>query len=526
MLRHLKPLIALASVMALAQQICAFTLWTSPMFPWQTAALCYGTRYWYSAYTYITNNGAPLLPGNVGYTELGGPSPTIYQGSRMNVGVTTYAYDSSFILYYGKEGMKAVDAAFAILNNLPSASSANLSKFITLGNQQVNYSARALSMLDLKSTVLQLMIEHMGLLGETHVWDMYAQQAITGGAACQSAYIVVNDNFDAATWSPSTYVNGISYGYQILDGCSQGLAFTDAMEEVYDTPGMPVWSAVATQEALQTGGYYLNITRDDMGGLRYLYCPTNFRYETMFTDVYPSGQQTVVTSPWNPISGTNTTATNTTNTLPTLVGGVDKITFVKWANYNPLATNLYTNVLSYPITYISNYTIQKTILWRSNTVPDIIISATNLLTTTGTEIEDTPFQRTYAWIASPQPNFPSVMSPTMTLVINDVGPLAVNEGPNFVQGDTLFITPFFQFGSFDGSTNPPIVFPTGSSVAAETAIFLTPPPGQSTFISPFNSVVTTNTVTATGTTAGTVNGNGVTTAANPAERRPAGGSSN
>jgi hypothetical protein len=515
MLRHLKLWIGLLSVMAVVPRDYAFTLWTSPMQTFQTAALCYGPRYWYnSTAIYITNRLAPILPGNVGYTEQGGPAITLLQGSRLNVGITTYAYDPSFVAYYGADGMKAVDAAFAILNSLPAASSANLSQFITQGNEQINYTARALSMLDLKSTVLQLMIEHLGLLGETHVFDMYGQQTIPGAGTCASAYFVGVDNFDPVTWNPSTYVNGILYGYNIQDGCSAGLLFTDAMEEADDEPGSSTaWTAVATQEGLQVGGYYLGITRDDMGGLSCLYSKNNFRYETMFTDVYP-GQESVLNSPFNPLV-TNSTATNT---LPTLVGGVEKVNFYR-VYYNPPITT--TNVLSYTIPSLTNNKIQTVVLYRTNTVPDIIISATNLLATTATQIQDTPFTRTYAWLTSPQASYPSVMSPTMSLVINDVGPLSVNESPNFMQGSALFIYPFFQYGSFDGSTNPPIVFPTGTSIAAVTANLLTPPSGQGAVNSPFNPLVT-NTVTASGTTGGTVTGGG-STAFTPTQARPGGG---
>jgi len=528
MLRHLKPLtalllIALLSVIAAVPKGQAFTPWTSPMQTWQTAALCYGDRYWYNQNMItITNDQAPMLPGNVGYTELGGPAPNLLQGSRMNVGITTYAYDPTFIEYFGLEGEKAVDAAFAILNKLPTASSADLSKFITQGNQQVNYTARALSMLDLKSTVLQLMIEHLGLLGETHVFDLYGQTKITG---CESAYLVTVDNYDPYTWNPSTYVNGTRYDYYIQDGCAANLAFADAMEETYDEPGQLSLSssAVATQEALQIGGFYLGITRDDMGGLRYLYNSNNFRYETMFTDVYLSGTEgSLNNSPFNPIGTTNTATNSTTNTMPTYVGGVEKVTFVKIA-YNPAATIITTNVLAYYIPGVNtNNQVQTYTLYRTNVTPDIIISAANLLTT-GTMIADTPFTRTYAWIAAPVTTFPSVMSPTMTLVINNAGPLYVNESPNFMQGSALFITPFFQFGSFDGSTNPPITYPAGNNgTSLNTLLNALFPPGENQSIvnSPFNSIVSTNTVVATGTGPGTVTG-----PFNPAAQ-PAGGNSN
>jgi hypothetical protein len=205
------------------------------------------------------------------------------------------------------------------------------------------------------------------------------------------------------------------------------------------------------------------------------------------------------------------------------VGGVEKVYFYK-VSYNPQATTTTTNVFAYTIPGVNtNNRVQKYTLYRTNTTPDIIISAANLLTT-GTTLADTPFTRAYTWTASPVATYPSVMSPTMTLVINDVGPLAINESPNFMSGSALFIQPFFQFGSFDGSTNPPITFPAATSLS--TLLNALYPPGQSQSIlnSPFNTLVSTNTVTATGTGAGTVIGTPGTGTFAPLAR-PAGGKS-
>ena len=228
MLRHLKILCGLILLAAAVEQASAFTIW-GPLESFQTAALCYGTRYWYNPG--FTVGTQPIAPGGVVYTEQGGPK-IIWQGSRLNVPIITYAYDFNFLKYFGTDGVKAVDAAFAVLNKLPAAShaSADLTEFIQQGNQQINYTARALEMLDLKSTVLQLMIEHMGLLGETHVFDIVGP---TIGTCGSRGYQVAVRNYDPVTWNPSTYVNGTLYDFYILDGCASGSDFSDAMEEAF-----------------------------------------------------------------------------------------------------------------------------------------------------------------------------------------------------------------------------------------------------------------------------------------------------
>ena len=52
------------------------------------------------------------------------------------------------------------------------------------GNQQINYTAQALGLTDLKSTVLSIMLEHMGLNGETHVWDLHTRNEFAGPPPC------------------------------------------------------------------------------------------------------------------------------------------------------------------------------------------------------------------------------------------------------------------------------------------------------------------------------------------------------
>jgi len=168
------------------------------------------------------------------------------------------------------------------------------------------------------------------------------------------------------------------------------------------------------------------------------------------------------------------------------------------------------------VTFVTNGTVQKVTAWRTNTAPDILFTAANMLTTTGTSIQDQPFTRTVTFIAPPATAggaattttnaVPQVISPAMTVTLTDQGKLIINESPNFMQGSALYLLTFFQFGAFDGSTNPPIAFPQGTSIATLAAGYLAPPTGQGFATSPFNSILATNTAVGTGTTSGTVIG--------------------
>src|ERR1039458_2653009 len=394
MLRHLKTWSAVLLVAALVQQAGAFTIF-GPLESWQLPALSYGTRFWYSPQI-STFNQPPSVPGNVPYTEPGGPK-NFGAGSRLNVPIITYGFDYTFLDYYGTQGVKAVDAAFAVLNKLPpvSSASANLTEFIQQGNQQINYTARALSMLDLKSVVLQIMMQHMGLLGETHVFDLLGQGGVCGAAW----YQVGVRNYDPIyPWNPTTYVNGVNYGYFIEDGCTLGTPFAiaDAMEQANDEPGGGISStssAVATQEAMQLGGFYLGLTRDDFGGLRYLYNHNNYNNETMPAGSYVSTNG--MGGQWSPVGTTNTLVAGWTGT----VGGVEKFTFVKVAYDSYVGFTFPSNVVQYTLPILTNFQERKIQVWRTNSAPDIIFTAANLLN--GAASTDQPFTNALTFIAPP-----------------------------------------------------------------------------------------------------------------------------
>ena len=117
--------------------------------------------------------------------------------------------------------------------------------------------------------------------------------------------------------TPLRYVNGTLYSYYINDNCPVGGApqSGDAFELPADaTKNFPFnFTAVATKEGLDYGGFYLGLTRDDFGGLRYLYRKNQYVYESLDPNsvALPGGG-----SPFSPASGlgeTNTLGTGITN---------------------------------------------------------------------------------------------------------------------------------------------------------------------------------------------------------------------
>lgn len=457
----------------------AFSLW-GPLETWQTQDLDYGIRYLPFIPLADSSIFNVLGPGDLGgadtivganYTELGG-TKDLGDGARQNTPVITYAYDSTFLNFFGTEGVAAVDSAFAILNGLPTASSANLTTFLTQGNQQINYTAQALRMLDIKSTVLWLMVEHLGLLGETHTYDLRERvKEITPGAgACDFDYTVLQRNYDPVTYDVSDYVNGTLLTYQIGDLCP-AIAAGDAMEQSLN-PGLPPFSAVATEEGLQVGGYYLGITRDDMGGLKYLYRHNRYVNEGVDPTVLVGSSSS---SFWNPIGASNVLNGGITG-FAGLLGGVEKVTFVKTAYDSLLGTNFTPRTYNYTMPFVVNGTVHTVNATRTIGTPDIIFTAGDMVQPGPDNFEvavarDNPTGNfiTYGEELSPGVAIdpavitPAVLSPGLIIVLNDDGPIYYDEGPAFVDQDNA-IDLGFIWGKFDGSTNAPIAFPNGTSI--------------------------------------------------------------
>ena len=122
------------------------------------------------------NDGFAGRPQGLGYAiggSIGGPKFPL-EAYRWNVPVITYAFDESFLRYFGPDGVEAVEEAIEMLNGLPAASamSDTLSEF-PLDTKGLNHLAQSLGLLDIKSYALSLLLEEMGLANpERFVWTL------------------------------------------------------------------------------------------------------------------------------------------------------------------------------------------------------------------------------------------------------------------------------------------------------------------------------------------------------------------
>jgi len=278
------------------QSASAFSL-LGPGESWQTVNLGYErvaeTRYPDNTWIhYLTDFSAH--PMNLG------------EEYRWNEPVLYYSYDSSFLDYFGSNGVAAVDAAVAILNNLKGVStySADLSEF-PLREARVNHTAAALHLFDLKSAALEMLVERLGLADpERWTWGLRSRVLLPGAACPIYDYGVIQRNFDPISLAPSRYVNGNLITYVIEQFCVPD--FGDADEFVVDPTDIYL-SAVASPKisyprAAYYGYFHTSLTRDDVGGLRYLYATNNVNWDSMSSDSilfstnYGGGLQLLFTS--------------------------------------------------------------------------------------------------------------------------------------------------------------------------------------------------------------------------------------
>lgn len=298
MQRFLKQMAWLAGMILVCQSAFGFAL-IGPIPPatspddWQIPGIGYGFTALILNLT-TTVNGATFT-----YNQTASPSPlgdigtpkNINEGYRRNTPVLYYAFDASFMKFFGPEGAAEVDKAMAVYNNLAPVSeySADLSEFPTETRRQ-NFRAGADSLLDLKSQTMGMLTEQLGFFQPVRwVWCLHGRVVLPGGCPGDVEYSVIKRNFNITSTGPdayasSSYVNNVLYTYFIFEGCTT-LPLADAIEVPVDPLSNPgPYSAVADYDSfwyrgLTLGTFYTGLTQDDMGGLRYLINSNNVANE-------------------------------------------------------------------------------------------------------------------------------------------------------------------------------------------------------------------------------------------------------
>jgi len=399
--------------------------------------------------------------GVVFYGDIGGPMD-LGSGYRWNVPVVTYGFDQSFLDYFGPNGVTAVEEAIQILNDLPPASDIVPTNY-PFDTRGINDHAQAMKIYDLKSETLIPLLEEMGLAPPTrNIFVLRRWNSIFLTYPYSSDWIswaipnyIVERNFDPETFVPSQTINGVVFG-GIVDSFPSG---NDAIEFPADPLASP-FSAVADGyggsvsanpatgfylPGLQLGGFYTGLTSDDVGGFHYLLGTNNVSYENVLPDVHVVGlhHRAAGYGAWRP--------------------GVEKITFVRQPfnsrikKFRPLTYHFI------DVSFENNHLIRRQ---ANRTVPhpDFLFCAADmgkdqqwipLLTRSGT----TNWQNNAALNGNPDGEGPGIIQ----------GPIKITfqkQGAVFTTSDGVVPTSIDLqgWGTFDGSTNLPVLYPVAPPI--------------------------------------------------------------
>lgn len=392
-----------------------------PLEPWQTPELAY----------------------NVLGEDVGAPKD-IGEEYRWNVPEITWGVDRAFFEYFGTNGVRAVAEAFSILNGVPPASQLNPEDFLP-DPRRINLRAEAANLVDLKSTVLALVVEQLGLASaDRYTWTLRGREVAQFGDPPQRStnYLVINRNFDPVTFEPSPSVNHVRYTYQVVEYANP--KYADAVENALDPENrLHVSSAVTSfigsglfPSFPAPGVYLTGLSRDDAGGLRYLLHPSNVNIEAL-----PTGA---------------TVSSSDTNLAPgaeILRPGVSKLQFT----FVPLgwdATPGWSMNLEGTFSYYTSDTLRTQRLRRSVTRPDIVISAADVGTLSNSVIPRLFSRTTPNWSRASSAESaagPGILQGPVTITLAKLGLGLINTYPGAIGESTA--QPFLlRWGSFDSAT--------------------------------------------------------------------------
>jgi hypothetical protein len=476
----MRPFMQLVLMMSLAaaasQQVTAFSL-AGPDTTWMTVRLGYDTA-------------VGLEPAGQGGAGFAGPM-NIGEDYRINYPTVTWGCSPTFLNYFGLRGLQEIQKAVDILNALPSADTVNINDYPTSA-QRINYRAQALGLFDLKSIALSVLVNHMGLTDPTRFVFTLRERWI-GPIPGPTNYYVIKRNLDPDTWVYSSYINGQLWTYTTIgDGDTRSVMINEPVDPAAFGGAItaPVASGFAGFAWLLMGGFWTGLTRDDVGGLRYIYRHNNFNNETAPTNSVLGGSGAVVaggrSSPWTiPNFGTNTTGTGGT-VIPgqgtnivnfALRPGVGKVQFVHMIEESQVGSFI-SNTVTWVDTFLTNGVSRSQNLVRTATAPDVLFDAGDINgADTGTPngffgsgaFAPLAWQSTGNGTTTYGPGTipPAVnATPALAFTFNDVGPTYAN----VFQGSPLLsesnASRFFLYGSFDGSAVDPIVYPQTESIQA------------------------------------------------------------
>lgn len=410
-------------------------------------------------YAYVNGDGDNQTPGPVNLGE----------EYRFTVPEIFVAFDSSFLDYFGSRGQQEVQKAIDYFNALPpfSSMSADLTEY-PLETQRENYRAGALELVDLKSFTMFELCQWMGLAApELNVWGVQSRAVIDNLPCPNYAFFIIKRNFDPTTWEPTSYVNGALYTFGWVLSCAPAPDFSYVSPIAVD-PLRPNFSSVAGGN-VDTGVFFNGLTRDDVGGLRYIYRKNNYNMEQLPPNVFAGAGGGG--SPWSIVVPPPTNAVVSSAALRT---GIDHLT-ITVKPYDSLLSSFFVGFTnSFSVNIATNGAVVSQSWSRPVLQPDYAFRAGNLPISVGGP-DGTGTYTVWQFPAyvfdslnqNGNINGPGSMNVgsggTLTFEYQKIGDVFTAAYPNFLDEASL-VGPFWRWGSFDGTTNAPVVYPSGASI--------------------------------------------------------------
>jgi hypothetical protein len=412
---------------------------------------------------------------------------------RWNVPTLYYSFSADFLTYFGQRGVDEIEKAIKVLNDLPAVDDINVDDY-PLQSQRINHQASQLILYDLKSQALSILLNQRGITDPTrYVFTLRNRW----NPANATNYFVIMRNFDPVTSEPTPFINGQLWTYTTILELQTGESY--AVTEPVDPLALgglintPV-TGEAVSAWLQYGGFWTGLTRDDVGGLKYVYRSSNLNVENAppgvssfvaGTPVLSDGggaggspwSVPVVTVPGTTPGGTPGAPAAGTNYVNTgLRPGIPRIRMIR-VDADSLLGSFPSNNVSYVDRVITNgNTIQQTLV-RPLLAPDILFDARDLqgADTAQIHIILQDGNQAGAWVNNDAVNGvagndgPGSIqplgnaTPVFVISFNKVGPIFANSQPFFLSEASA--ARGYQWGSFDGSATPPLIYPNAASIA-------------------------------------------------------------
>jgi hypothetical protein len=240
------------------------------------------------------------------------------------------------------------------------------------------------------------------------------------------------------------YLGYLQVYYSTYPNVTQAYVVTWPVDPTTLDEGTPVAECAEGWSAhLGVGRFFVDLTQDDVGGLRFLLSSNNVAPEILLPDVHAAG--------------TNGSAFVNFAQRP----GVEKITFVR-QDYDPLLGQAFPLKYQYTDTFLTNGVVSTQQLERVVSQPDFLFCSGD----TGGGNSYTPdYLRsgTSNWwnsatVTDATNAGPGVIQPPIRIKFNRYGVVALTADPNPTGTAGLQVS---HWGSFSTSTNAPLVYPIG-----------------------------------------------------------------